>query len=213
MYKTELAEGFSAADITQEIEDRIMGVSYHENQSVQISDLAYLKVKHYDFEGKVAEGELICGKTVAKELLGIFYELYQAEYPIEKIRLVDVYDADDERSMTDNNSSCFNYRVIADTDVISMHGLGRAVDVNPLYNPYIVGDKVMPAAGAPYADRSNDFEHKIDEDDVCYKIFTSHGWRWGGHWTNTKDYQHFYKPDGKIKRAIMKLKKTIHKKQ
>lgn len=209
MYQFELAEGFTAEEVPQSIVQKIMGVSYHENKQIKISDLAYLKVRHKDFFGNDASGELICNKKTAKDLLEIFYELYEQGYPIERIKLVDEYGADDEKSMTDNNSSCFNYRVIADTNVISMHGLGRAVDINPLYNPYIVGEKVMPSAGEPYADRTKKFKYKIDEEDACYKIFTSHGWLWGGHWVNSKDYQHFYKPDGKIKRAVMRIKKSI----
>ena len=207
MNKLVLADGFSAEKISREIAEKISGVSYHENDKIKLSDLAYLKVLHIDFNGKTQQGELICNKNVAKELLKIFYELYECRYPIEKIHLVDEYNADDEKSMSDNNSSCFNYRVIADTNVISMHGLGRAVDINPLYNPYIVGEKIMPAVSSPYADRTKNFEHKIDENDVCYKIFIKHNWRWGGNWANTKDYQHFYKPDSSIKRLVSKLKR------
>ncbi len=102
-------------------------------------------------------------------------------------------DADDERSMADNNSSAFNYRVVADTDIVSMHAYGRAIDINPLINPYIVGEKVMPANGAEYANRKGKFPHKIDHDDLCYKLFKSKGWTWGGDWKTQKDYQHFYK--------------------
>ena len=202
-----LAGGFTAENISEEIRQKIEGVSYHKNDKIKLSDLAYLKVKHINFSGEMCIGELICNKKVAKELLEIFYQLYQSRYPIEKIRLVDEYGADDDKVMSDNNSSCLTYRVIADTNVISMHGLGRAVDINPLYNPYIVGNKVMPGASQPYADRSKNFEHKIDENDLCCKIFTKHGWKWGGHWKNSKDYQHFYKADNRIKRLVNKLKR------
>ena len=180
----ELKEGFTAESIPQNIKDKISGVSYRENNDVALDDLAYLKVLHYDFQGHTGKGELIANKKLAKELLQIFSELYDKNYPIEKIKLVDEFNADDEISMTNNNSSCFNYRVIADTNTISMHGMGRAVDINPLYNPYIVGEKVMPKAGEPYADRSKDFLYKIDESDICYKIFKKYGWLWGGHWKN-----------------------------
>ena len=201
-----LCEGFTADEIPFEVQQKIIGVSYHENDRIQLSDLAYLQVKHFDFNNKECKGEMICNKKVAKELLEIFFQLYKNKYPVEKIRLVDEYDADDDKVMSDNNSSCFNYRVIADTDVISMHGIGLAVDINPLYNPYVVGDKVMPAKAMPYADRAKSFEHKIDENDLCYKIFAQHGWLWGGHWKNSKDYQHFYKRESKIKRIIRKFK-------
>lgn len=203
------ASGFTAQEIPDEIKRKIIGISYHQNNRVQLSDLMYLRVKHINFQDKECIGELICNKKVAKELLEIFYELYQGRYPVEKIRLVDEYEADDEKSMSNNNSSCFNYRVIADTDVISMHGIGLAVDINPLYNPYVVGDKVMPAIAFPYADRTKDFAYKIDENDFCYKVFSNKGWLWGGKWKNSKDYQHFYKPEKSIHSVIMKIRKAI----
>ncbi|MGN1133823.1 MAG: M15 family metallopeptidase [Oscillospiraceae bacterium] len=204
-----LCEGFSAETLPENIVQKISGVSFHSNRDVRLSDLSYLQVRYIDFSGETQNGELICAKKLAKELLQIFRELYHIKYPIEKICLVDKYNADDEKSMGDNNTSCFNYRVVEDTNVISMHGYGRAVDINPLYNPYIVGSKVMPANGKPYADRTKDFSYKIDENDECYKIFKAHGWLWGGHWTSSKDYQHFYKPFGKVRKAIIKMKKAI----
>ena len=205
-----LREGFTAENIPFEVEQKITGVSYHKNDRIQLSDLAYLNVRYINFNGEKCNGELICNKKIAKEMLEIFSELFENKYLIEKIRLVDEYDADDDKVMTDNNSSCFNYRTIADTDVISMHGMGLAVDINPLYNPYIVGEKIMPVASKPYADRTKDFQHKIDEQDLCYRIFTKYGWKWGGHWKNSKDYQHFYKPEKGIKRIISKIKRVVH---
>lgn len=127
----------------------------------------------------------------------IFEKLYEADYPIEKIRLVDEYDADDEASMSDNNSSAFNFRFISHTTKISKHGLGMAVDINTLYNPYVktVDGKrsVEPANASDYVDRSADFPYKIDHDDLCYRLFKEHGFSWGGDWQHSKDYQHFEK--------------------
>ena len=87
---------------------------------------------------------------------------------------------------------------MTDTDHLSRHAYGLAIDVNPLYNPYVVYNKdgigkVSPATAADYADRSLDFPHKIDEDDLCCKLFIQHGFFWGGNWKNTRDYQHFQK--------------------
>ena len=187
MEKILYREGFTAEELPNEVIERIKGVSYKENPHVKLGDLAYLRVRYYDF-----------------------YELFEGCYEIEKIRLVDEYDADDERSMADNNSSAFNYRVVAGTNTISAHSYGRAIDINPLINPYIVGNKVMPANAAEYADRDKAFDHKIDRTDLCYCIFRRHSWKWGGDWNNSKDYQHFYKEyDSPLKMAVNKLKRAL----
>lgn len=210
MEKILYRDGFTAEELPEEIKDRIIGVSYKKNPYVKLSDLSYLRVRYYDFEHKVQSGELIVARKLAEEVLDIFYELFEGGYEIEKIKLVDEYDADDERSMADNNSSAFNYRVVADTNTISAHSYGRAIDINPLINPYIVGDKVMPANAVQYADREKSFEHKIDRTDLCYCIFKRHGWKWGGDWRNSKDYQHFYKEyNSPLRMVVRKLKSAI----
>ena len=97
--------------------------------------------------------------------------------------------------MSDNNTSAFNFRTIAGTDIVSEHGMGLAVDVNPFYNPQVKetenGVEVSPEDAISYADRSGDFLYKIDHEDLCYKLFTEHGFEWGGDWETGKDYQHF----------------------
>ena len=210
MEKILFREGFTASEIPENIVSFISGVSYKENSRIRLSDLAYLKVRYYDFHHEIQDGEIIVAKKLAAEVLDIFYELYEAGYEIEKIRLVDHYDADDERSMADNNSSAFNYRVVADTDILSAHSFGRAIDINPLINPYIVGEKVMPANGVQYADRAKSFPHKIDKEDICYNVFARHGWKWGGDWRNSKDYQHFYKERKEpLRTVIRKIKHAL----
>lgn len=137
-------------------------------------------------------------KQQREDVLEIFRQLYDAKYPIEKIRLVDEYDADDESSMEDNNSSAFNFRFISHTTRVSKHGLGLAVDINTLYNPYtkiVDGERIVePITGEPYLDRDADFPYKIDHEDLCFKLFTEHGFEWGGDWEDRKDYQHFEIP-------------------
>lgn len=167
---------------------------------ISYEDLRYLSVLYYDFNGEVQCGELVCNQGIAQDLLEIFYELYLNEYQIEKIRLIDEYGGDDTASMTDNNTSCFNYRVVDGTDHLSKHALGCAIDINPFYNPYVVFHKdgsdetyISPEGSEIYADRSRDFSYKIDENDLCYKLFKEHGFTWGGDWNSCKDYQHFQK--------------------
>lgn len=165
---------------------------------IGFEELRYVHILHYDFEGNSVPGELICNEYIAQDLTEIFYELYRNEYRLEKVLLIDEYDGDDELSMEDNNTSCFNYRPVTNNTGLSMHALGLAVDINPLYNPYIAYSKdgsreVLPASAQAYADRELSFPYKIDEDDLCYKLFTQHGFIWGGNWNNVKDYQHFQK--------------------
>ena len=190
-------QDFYISEIPDDIFEKMQGLSYKDNCTVPREDLRYLHVLHMGFDGQTKEGELVVNKAIAEDVLAIFRELYQAEYPIEKVCLVDEYDADDEASMSDNNSSAFNFRFISHTTKVSKHGLGLAVDINPLYNPYVktVNGKlsVEPANATAYADQSRDFPHKIDHDDQCYKLFTQYGFTWGGDWKNSKDYQHFEK--------------------
>lgn len=197
-----MEQNFYYTELSEEIKNRITGISYPETEEellISYEDLAYVHVIHYDFDGQVQEGELICNKTIAEDLVEIFKELYLAEYPIEEIALVDEYNGDDEASMAANNSSCFNYRVISGTTKISNHAYGLAIDINPLYNPYITGTgenvKVQPANAADYTDREGAFLYKIDHDDLCYQLFIEHGFTWGGDWTSSKDYQHFEKTE------------------
>ncbi len=190
---------FEILKIDAEIFSRIDGKSYKKNCTVPLENLRYLRVLHKDLSGNTLTGELICNMKIAAELIDIFQKMYAANYPIEKITLIDNYDADDELSMRANNSSCFNFRFISYTTTVSMHGLGMAVDINPLYNPYIKTVEgrlsIEPATGAEYVDREKIFPYKIEPDDICVKLFKSHGFSWGGDWQGKKDYQHFYRED------------------
>ena len=157
-----------------------------------------LKVLHVDFEGKTQQGVLICNKDIAKDLREIFTELYKAKYPIERIRPISEYGNDDERSMQANNTSCYCYRTVEGSSKLSKHARGMAIDVNPLYNPCVKRKKdgtllVQPSTGKPYVNRSKSFKYKITQQDLCYRLFTKHGFRWGGAWRSLKDYQHFEK--------------------
>lgn len=190
-------EAFYISEIPDDIFEKMQGKSYKTDCTVPREDLRYLHVLHMGFDGQTKEGELVVNKAIAEDVLAIFRQLYEAQYPIEKVRLVDEYDADDEASMSDNNSSAFNFRFISHTTTISKHGLGMAVDINTLYNPYVktVNGKlsIEPANAEAYVDRSRNFPHKIDHDDLCYKLFTRYGFTWGGDWEHSKDYQHFEK--------------------
>lgn len=194
-------DGFYYEPLSDGLAEYITGISYPanlENPAITVDELSYVHVLYLDFDGNPAEGELICNQAIAQDLVEIFHELYRAEYQIEKIQLIDAYGGDDDLSMADNNTSCFNYRVVSGSSSLSRHAYGLAIDINPLYNPYITYNKdqtinVSPAAGEDYADRSKAFPYKIDEDDLCCRLFKEHGFTWGGNWNSCKDYQHFQK--------------------
>ena len=193
---------FYIAPISDETFARIYGKSFKEDCTLPREDLRYLHVLHVDLDGAVHEGEMIVNYHIAEDVLEILRQLYEENYPIERMRLVDEYDADDELSMEDNNSSSFNFRFISHTTRVSKHGLGLAVDINTLYNPYtkiVDGVRIVePVTGEPYLDRDADFPYKIDHEDLCYRLFIEHGFEWGGDWEDRKDYQHFEIPTSVI---------------
>ena len=157
-----------------------------------------LQLKYIDFEGQTQQGVMICNKAISKDLREIFAELYKAKYPIERIRPISEYGNDDERSMQANNTSCYCYRTVEGSSKLSKHARGMAIDVNPLYNPCVKRKKdgtllVQPSTGKPYVNRSKAFKYKITQQDLCYRLFTKHGFKWGGAWRSLKDYQHFEK--------------------
>ncbi len=192
---TDVSKQFYYEPLSDEVISRITGISYVENDNISLDDLRYLSLLYVDFNGDTQTGEMICNKSIAQDLLEIFYELYNNEYRIESIKLIDEFEGDDVESMLADNTSCFNYRVVEGSKKLSNHAYGLAVDINPFYNPYITYKdgvtNISPEGSEAYADRTQDFPYKIDENDLAYKLFTQHGFKWGGNWNSVKDYQHF----------------------
>ena len=191
---------FKSEEISDEIFNRMWLKSWKENCPLDRSDLRYLKILHRNSEGLPQRGEMIVNSAIADKVTEIFQRLYEANYKIERMVLVDNFDADDEASMRANNSSSFNFRFMTgSTTKISKHGLGLAIDINTLYNPYVKQRAdgtwhIEPLTGEQYAfnreDRT-DIPYKIDHNDLAYQLFTKAGFEWGGDWTSLKDYQHF----------------------
>ena len=193
MWMPLIAQDFSISELSDSVFERMQGKSYPKGCTVKREELRYLTILHVDAKGKVHQGELVCNKAIASDLITIFKELYKAKYPIERMQLIDNYDADDERSMRANNTSCFCYRQINGSHKLSKHSQGLAIDINPLYNPCVKGQHVQPATGRRYANRKIRFDYKIERGDLLWQLFTAHGFRWGGAWRSLKDWQHFEK--------------------
>ena len=182
---------FASQPVPEEVVTRMRGRSFPDNAKISMDQLRYLTLPHYDFDGNIQKGEMVCNKAIAHDLLCIFRALFSKAYPIYSMHLVDDFDADDEASMQANNTSCFNYRYITGTKILSRHAYGMAVDINPLQNPCVRGKLIQPSTAEEFVDRSKDFPHKIDKNDLAYQAFSEQGFFWGGSWISVKDYQHF----------------------
>lgn len=188
---------FYKEEISNQLFKRIQGKSYGDACTLPLSDFKHIRILYYGFDHETHIGELIVHTQIADDTIDIFKELYAAKYPIEQVKLIDDYDANDNTSMSDNNSSSFNYRVIDGTTTLSKHSLGLAIDINPLYNPYVRNinglEVVLPEEGVLYTDRQKDLPYMIKEGDICHQAFIKRGFTWGGIWNHSKDYQHFQK--------------------
>ena len=200
---TEFEPGFHKEPIGDKLFAYIYGVSFpaafeDDEDTITREELCFLTLLYYDFDGNVQAGELICNAALADDFLAIFYELYLNQYPFERICLIEEFDGSDKLAMSSNNTTGFNYRKTASGN-LSKHSLGLAIDINPFYNPYIIYDsegnitRISPEGSDFYIDRAEDFPHKIDENDLCYRLFKEHGFIWGGDWIYEKDYMHFQK--------------------
>lgn len=191
-----------------EISDSLFARIYGDDRSfktycqVPREDLRYIKLLYRGFDEKTHVGELMVNAAVEADILEIFRILYENDYPISKMVLVDNYNASDAASIADNNTSAFNYRTVTNNpSVVSWHGKGVAIDINPINNPYVWYDEAGnltwedPDAGL-YLDREAQDaykRHMINHSDLCYQLFTERGWIWGGDWSGPIDYQHFEK--------------------
>jgi D-alanyl-D-alanine carboxypeptidase len=182
----------SSSPIDPELRKRMTGKSWHEGCPVGIGKLRLLEVPYWGFDGEIHRGRLVVHRRVAKDVLSAMETLFNRRFQIRRMVLVDRYGADDHRSMNADNTSAFNCRFIAgQPGVWSEHAYGRAIDINPVENPYVSGSHVSPPAGRPYVDRSRNAKGMIHHGDEVWDAFRDVGWRWGGDWSGTKDYQHF----------------------
>lgn len=173
-----------------------MQASHRPGCPVPVRKLRYLEITYVGFGGSSHLGELVVHEEAVTDVVTVFRQLYDARWPIRRMRLVDAYGADDDRSMAANNTSAYNCRRVAGTARWSEHAYGKAIDLNPVQNPYVRADTVLPPQGRRYAviDRSSSasgVRGVIRHGDVVVRAFEDVGWRWGGDWTASKDYQHF----------------------
>jgi hypothetical protein len=174
------------------LRNRMTGVSWHPGCPVPLRDLRLVTVTRWGFDGKSRTGKLVVHRDVAADVASVFRSLYEAGYPVRRMRLIDRYGGSDFESIEDDNTSAFNCRRATGSGRWSQHAYGRAIDLNPIENPYVEGGRVYHAASRRYVDRSRRLEGMIHPGDAVVRAFERVGWGWGGYWTGSvKDYQHF----------------------
>jgi len=198
VWSSEFFEKISPIDA--KIKNRMLkGNSYREGCPVGLNDLRYVEVAYRDFNGQYNIGELIVHRSIADEVVSIFKKLYAIDYPIAKMELVSNYKGSDFASIEADNTSAFNCRFIAGTKKWSNHAYGKAIDINPLENPFVSGKGTTAhKRSIPYLKRKHQKSSSADRalllaSDPATQIFKKYGWIWGGDWHSIKDYQHFEK--------------------
>ncbi len=165
--------------------------SWREGCPVGPESLRAVTVGYHSMEGRVRTGVLVIHRDMLAPTRLAFARLFELEFPITSIRPVDEFDGDDDRSMAADNTSAFNCRAAVSNGPTSWskHAYGRAIDINPLINPYILDGEVLPPAGSRYTDRSSRVPGMITAGSPALRAFTDNGFTWGGTWSNP-DYQH-----------------------
>jgi hypothetical protein len=183
---------FKAQPLPAAVRQRVSGSSWHEGCPAGLDDLRYVEMSHWGFDGRLRQGVMIVNKSAVAAVRTAFGKLFAKRFPIRRMHLVDQYGADDYTSIEADNTSSFNCRQATGSTRWSEHAYGRAIDVNPIENPYVYADGTTThPASRPYLDRSQSRPGMALEGRTLVNAFDAVGWGWGGRWTPAKDLQHF----------------------
>ncbi len=167
-----------------------LGASWHSGCPVGPEQLVHLDLAHVDASGRAVVGRLTVHRDVVDDVAVIFAELYRRRIPITSMRPAAEFGGDDDAMMAMNNTSGFNCRSVVNGSGWSRHAFGRAIDINPLVNPYVRGEQVLPPAGAAWVDRNRYQPGMLYSGGSVVELVRVLGWRWGGDWSSLQDYQH-----------------------
>ena len=188
------ASGYEATirELPPKLRERMTGSSWRPGCPVPLDKLRLVRLTYRGFDRERHFGRLVVHRSVASEIVQVFQAVYDAGFPIRRMRLIDAYGADDIRSMEADNTSAFNCRYRNGVCCTwSMHAYGKAIDINPVENPYVGAWGVSPDPGEPYVDRTPIRRGMIEHGDAIWRAFRAIDWLWGGDWTWPIDYQHF----------------------
>jgi hypothetical protein len=174
---------------------------WHKGCPVAFSQLRILSVRYHGFDGNKHWGKLLVSAHDAPGLRTVFAKLYAMGFPIHHMQFGDTYgprtnvprDGDFTASFECREASaspCTGSTTNKTTGSWSEHAYGKAIDLNPVENPYVGCGMTRDPTALSYVNRS-----RVRRGMVTPKIvaaFASIGWGWGGAWSGTtKDYMHF----------------------
>lgn len=192
---------FGIKDIPLNIQNKMIEKNIWSSKCIiPMSKLKLLNLSHYNFDNKVEVGQMVVLDKIANSVIAIFSELFTLKFPIHTIKLIDEFDGDDILSMNANNSSCFNFRKIEGSELLSLHAYGLAIDINPIQNPFIQKGEILPDQGKDFIDRRTIKPGMVEP---VVEIFYKHGFTvWGGNWQEPIDYHHFQVPRQQIEELV-----------
>jgi D-alanyl-D-alanine carboxypeptidase len=172
--------------------------SWHQGCPVGPEQLRRVRLTYWGFDGRPHTGSVVANAGAVSDLVHVFGRLYTSRFPIRRLRPIDAYQGKDERSLQADNTAAFNCRYVIGPGPRrwSVHAYGEAIDVNPVENPYLEGGRVHPRAGRAYLDRSRFRRGMAVRGGVLVRAFVGVGWKWGGRWVGSPDYQHFSSTGG-----------------
>jgi hypothetical protein len=163
---------------------------WHRGCPVSLTSLRMVRVSHWDFAGRVRTGRLVVNRDAAADVVAIMRDLYAAKFPIRWMVPIERFGGSDFRSIEADNTSAFNCRYVDGTTRWSNHAYGRAIDINPIENPYVSRGRTSHAASNPFVKRTPPRPGMIVEGGAATRAVDTAGWGWGGRWSGAKDYQH-----------------------
>ena len=182
----------TVSELPARLRETMTGLSWRPGCPVGLDELRLVRATHWGFDGRVRTGRIVVHRDVARDVATVLRRLHAARFPIRRMVPVDAYGASDFRSIEADNTSAFNCRPVEGTSRWSEHAYGRAIDLNPIENPYVYSDGTSShRASAPYLSRARYRPGMAVEGGVVVRAFESVGWSWGGRWSGVKDYQHF----------------------
>jgi hypothetical protein len=155
------------------------------------SELRRIELNYRTFDGEVKRGQLVAHEDSVDDLVEIFSALFEAGFPIERMEPVERYGGEVLRSLQANNTSAFNCRKPGQINAPvkdSPHANGRAIDINPVQNPWRDPRCDCWQPGREFA-KAKDGPGIIRKGSLPVRLFEERGWVWQN--IKVPDYMHF----------------------